>query len=176
MRRLPLLSLIVPLAWGCADRPAGDDAATGGTVIVAVPGPFTPALPIHSTTATTANIASQVYDRLATAPADLNSFGDVGFTPRLAERWTWAADSMSIAFHLDPDARWHDGRPVRANDVKFSFDLSRDPKSGSAIAPLIANIDSFSVRDSLTAVAHFRSPPSSSTTSRTGCTSCRSTS
>jgi peptide/nickel transport system substrate-binding protein len=157
MRRIPLLLTIAPLLLGCADRGAsGDDAATGGTVIIAVPGAFTPALPIHATTATTANIASQVYDRLATSPADLGSFGDAGFTPRLAERWTWAADSMSIAFHIDPDARWHDGRPVRANDVRFSFELSRDPKSGSAIAPLIANIDSISVRDSLTAVAHFR--------------------
>ncbi len=157
MRRLPI-ALLVPLAWGCAERSGGDDdAPTGGTVIIAVPGSFTPALPIHAVTATTVNIASQVYDRLAQAPADLGSFGDVGFTPRLAERWTWAPDSMSIAFHIDPDARWHDGRPVRASDVRFSFDLARDPKTGSAIAPLITNIDSIAIRDSLTAVAHFKS-------------------
>lgn len=156
MRRLLLAPILLPLAWGCADRPAGADAPTGGTVIIAVPGTFTPALPINAVTATTVNIVSQVYDRLATSPANLGTFGDAGFEPRLARSWTWAPDSMSIAFHLHPDARWHDGRPVRASDVKFSFDVARDPQSGSNIAPLITNIDSISVRDSLTAVAHFR--------------------
>jgi len=145
------------LAAGCTDRSTGDGGDPGGTVIIAVPGTFTPALPIYSVTATTVNITSQVYDRLATAPENLSSFGDAGFEPRLARSWTWAPDSMSIAFHVNPDARWHDGRPVRASDVKFSFDVARDPRSGSNIAPLITNIDSISVRDSLTAVAHFKS-------------------
>ena len=29
-------------------------------------------------------------------------------------KWTWAPDSLSIAFSLDPRARWHDGKPVTA--------------------------------------------------------------
>jgi peptide/nickel transport system substrate-binding protein len=45
---------------------------------------------------------------------------------------------------------------VRASDVKFSFDLTRDPAVGSPSAPLIESIDSISVRDSLTAVAWYR--------------------
>ena len=157
MRRLPALLLPALLASACADRDGRDEGATGGTVVVAVPGNFTPTLPIHAVTATTANIAAQVYDRLATIGATLNSFGDAGFEPRLARSWTWAPDSMSIAFALDPDARWHDGRPVRASDVKFSLDLAKDPKTAANIAALVANIDSISVRDSLTAVAWFRS-------------------
>lgn len=155
MRRLLSITLLATIASGCADR-SGDDAPTGGTVIIAVPASFTPSLPVNAITATTANIVAQVYDRLAQAPANLNSFGDVGFEPRLARSWTWAADSMSIAFSIDPGARWHDGRPVRASDVKFSLDLARDPKVGSSVAPLVANIDSIAVRDSLTAVAWFR--------------------
>lgn len=156
MRRLLLLPVFATLVAGCADRPGQDDAESGGTVIIAVPGSFTPTLPINANTAPTVNVASQVYDRLATYPATLNSFGDAGYEPRLAERWTWAADSMSIAFHIDPDARWHDGQPVRASDVRFSLDLSKDPKTGSSVAPLVTNIDSITVRDSLTAVAWFK--------------------
>jgi ABC-type transport system substrate-binding protein len=57
--------------------------------------------------------------------------GDKGFEPRLARRWTWSADSLSVAFELDPRARWHDGRPGRAEDVAFPFDLYRDPAVGS---------------------------------------------
>lgn len=156
MRSALLIPALATMVLACADRSGGDADATGGTVIVAVASSFTPALPINAITSTTANIASQVYDRLAQSAPNLNSLGDVGFEPRLAEKWTWAADSMSIAFSIDPDARWHDGRPVRASDVKFSLDLSKDPATGSGIAPLLTNVDSISVRDSLTAVAWFR--------------------
>lgn len=157
MRTPLLIPALATLVLACADQPGGDGDATGGTVIIAVASNFTPALPINAITSTTANISAQVYDRLAQAAPNLNSFGDAGFEPRLARSWTWAADSMSIAFSLDPDARWHDGRPVRASDVKFSLGLSKDPATGSGIAPLLANVDSISVRDSLTAVAWFRS-------------------
>ena len=47
--------------------------------------------------------------------------GDSGFRSQLATRWSWAADSLSIAFVIDSLALWHDGKPVTASDVKFSF-------------------------------------------------------
>ena len=156
MRRPLNAALFLCLAVGCTDREGGDGAAEGGTVIIAVPGAVTPSLPPFAMTATTVNVMTQVYDRLAQIGPDLNSFGDVGFEPRLAKSWTWAPDSLSIAYAIDPEARWHDGRPVRASDVKFSFDVVKDPAVGAAVAPLLGNVDSITVRDSLTAVAWFR--------------------
>jgi len=100
-------------------------------------------------------IVDNVYDRLADIGPDLNTRGDKGFTPHLARSWNWAPDSMSIAFAIDPRARWHDGQPVRASDVRFSFELDKDPKTGTQVTANIANIDSVTVRDSLTAVAWF---------------------
>ncbi len=64
---------------------------------------------------------------------------------------------MSIAFHLDPRARWHDGKPVRARDVAFTISLCKNPTLAAPIAPLLSNIDSVTVRDSLTPVFWFRS-------------------
>ena len=160
MRRLPALLLLSTTLAGCSDRGGArndDGGEVGGTMVLAVPGAVTPSLPTHAVTMTTANIVAQVWDRLAEVPANLSSFGDEGYQPRLAQSWEWAADSMSIAFKVHPDARWHDGRPVRASDVKFSFDVAKDPKVGSNIGSLLGNIDSVSVRDSLTAVAWFRS-------------------
>jgi peptide/nickel transport system substrate-binding protein len=101
-------------------------------------------------------ITDLLYDRLAEIGDDLNSVGDRGFKKQLADRWEWAPDSLSIAFHLNPRARWHDGRPVRASDVRFSLALLKDPAFGSFNLPLITNIDSVAVRDSLTAVAYFK--------------------
>ena len=101
-------------------------------------------------------VTDLLYDRLADIGDDLNSVGDRGFKPQLAERWEWAADSLSVVFHINPHARWHDGVPVRASDVRFSVNLIKDRALGSPALPLITNIDSVSVRDSVTAVAWFR--------------------
>lgn len=39
----------------------------------------------------------------------------------LAEEIEWPEDRSWIIFHLNPKARWHDGKPVRPEDVVFSF-------------------------------------------------------
>ena len=75
--------------------------------------------------------------------------------PSLADSWTWAPDSMSIAFHLDPKARWHDGVPVRAADVVYSYRVNTSKVLGTPVGPLLENIDSVTARDSLTAVVWF---------------------
>ena len=67
----------------------------------------------------------------------LTTIGDKDFTPQLAQKWTWAPDSLSIAFSIDPRARWHDGKPVTASDVRYSFKAFTDPKVGSPVAPLL---------------------------------------
>ncbi len=40
----------------------------------------------------------------------------------LADDMTLAPDRLSMIFHLDPKARFSNGDPVTANDVKYSFD------------------------------------------------------
>jgi peptide/nickel transport system substrate-binding protein len=144
----------------CADRGASGGGEAGGTLVVAVGGNAAPVLPPVSHDVFSRAVADQVYDRLADMGPDLNTLGDKGFTPRLARSWAWSADSLSIAFAIDPRARWHDGTPVRASDVRFTFDLVKDPTSATSLTGMIANIDSVTVRDSLTAVAwyHRRTP------------------
>ncbi len=44
------------------------------------------------------------------------------FEPELAESWELAPDGKSVTFHLRKDATFHDGAPVTAKDVKWSFD------------------------------------------------------
>ncbi len=51
------------------------------------------------------------------------------FEPALADRWTLSADKMTFTFHLDPAARWSDGQPVTAEDVRWTFETILNPKN-----------------------------------------------
>lgn len=111
-------------------------------------------------TTTAAEVVDMMYDRLADIGDSLNIVGDRGFTPRLADRWTWSRDSLSIAFHINPNAKWHDGQPVRSSDVRFTIASTKDSTLAAPAATVITNIDSVSTPDSATAVFwfHARSP------------------
>lgn len=153
---LPLLASIL-IAGGCSSgERASSNAATGGTLVVSVASDAATFFPPQVFEGVGANIRDQLYDRLAEMGDDLNTIGDKGFKPQLAESWDWSSDSLSIAFHINPRARWHDGQPVRANDVRFSFTIFTDTAVGSSVSPEISNIDSVSVRDSLTAVVWYK--------------------
>jgi peptide/nickel transport system substrate-binding protein len=158
VRWLPAAWLGITLA-GCRDvqqQPAAGPNDVGGTMVMAAPSEPTTILPPLIVSINDRQLSDLLYDRLAEIGDDLNTVGDKGFKKQLAERWEWAADSMSIVFHLDPRARWHDGVPVRASDVRYSLRLIKDPALGSSATPLVSNIDSIAVRDSLTAVAYFK--------------------
>jgi peptide/nickel transport system substrate-binding protein len=101
-------------------------------------------------------VTELLFDHLAEVGDSLNVIGDGGFQPRLAQRWEWSHDSLSIAFYLNPKARWHDGQQVTARDVQFTYQLYTAPALASPTAPLLANIDSVTVRDSLTPVFWFK--------------------
>src|SRR5262249_58767437 len=42
-------------------------------------------------------------------------------TPSLAESWSMSPDGLGYTFVLRQNAKFHDGEPVTAADVKFSF-------------------------------------------------------
>ncbi|MHB1222946.1 MAG: peptide ABC transporter substrate-binding protein [Gemmatimonadaceae bacterium] len=135
--------------------PGGAAAANvGGTLVIAVPtGPST-LMPPTVGGIQAKQITDLVYERLAEIGPGLNTFGEDGFEPRLATSWTWSADSTAISFHLDPRARWHDGRPVRATDVRYTFAVNRD-STQSVDAGYLRHVDSVTTPDSLTATVWF---------------------
>jgi peptide/nickel transport system substrate-binding protein len=139
-----------------SDAPVTATEAAGGTLIITVPREAETLYPPAAGGSLDQTIVSTLFDRLADMPANLSTVGDSGFVPQLATGWKWAADSLSIAFAINPRARWHDGMPVRANDVAFTFRMYADPDAGSVSAELVSNIDSVSVADSLTAVVWYK--------------------
>ncbi len=51
--------------------------------------------------------------------------------PDLATGWDVSADGRTFTFFLDPDAVFHDGRPVTAADVVYSWERAAAPATGS---------------------------------------------
>lgn len=158
--RVLLLVVAASILAGCTSKEGSSSSAggsaAGGTVIISPGSDAVEIFPPFVNDQIGRTVQDLVFDRLADLKASGSTVGDGSFAPRLAQKWTWAPDSLSIAYSIDPRARWHDGKPVTAGDVRFSFKLFTDPKVGSPTAPLLTNIDSVSVRDSLTAVAWFK--------------------
>ncbi len=49
--------------------------------------------------------------------------------PNLAKSWDVSSDGLTWTFHLRRDVQWFDGKPLRADDVVFTFkDLIYNPK------------------------------------------------
>lgn len=152
---------LVALLGACSGTDAPrSNLPTGGTLVISVGGDPETLLPPIASTTTAQIVGDLVYDRLAEIGDSMNTVGDLGFQPRLATRWRWAADSLSIVFSLDSTARWHDGAPVRAKDVVFTYRLYSDSVNGSPYAVSLGGVDSVTSPDSLTATVwfHERSP------------------
>lgn len=145
-----MIGAVLVVAAACGE--VGDK-----TVVIAVGADGDALIPLLWTQTQARIYTELMFDKLADIGPAQNTLGDVGYEPRLATSWTWAADSLSIAFHLDPRARWHDGHAVTARDVRFAFGLYSDPKSSSTGGrELGMAVDSVSVGDSLTATVWYK--------------------
>ncbi len=115
----PLLALLAcgPSATRC-DK-------CGGTAVVAAIGEPNSVLPPLVYETVGRDIGDLIFERLADLQAGGSPVDSSAFVPRLASNWQ-RVDSLTWRFHLRPGARWQDGTPVTAEDVRFSFEAFGD--------------------------------------------------
>ncbi|MGH7700360.1 MAG: ABC transporter substrate-binding protein [Gemmatimonadales bacterium] len=156
-RRLPVHAVVLALAATAAacERPPECAGEYCGTLVFAAAREPDILLPPVTEMTLSRDIYDQIFLKLADVGPALNTYGDDGFEPLLARSWEWE-DSLTLAFRLDPRARWHDGRPVTAGDVAFTFAAYTDPAVNSPFRGVLQDIGSVIARDSLTAVFRFR--------------------
>jgi peptide/nickel transport system substrate-binding protein len=77
------------------------------------------------------------------------------YGPCLARAWEMGADNRSILFYLYPEARWHDGEPVQAEDVAFSMEYYKEHQ---IIGQLWRFLDRVEARDPHTVEVFFTEP------------------
>ncbi|MFT4038384.1 MAG: ABC transporter substrate-binding protein [Thermomicrobiales bacterium] len=119
-------------------------ATTGGTFIRAIGSDPATLQPLLADDEDSIGLVQQIYSPLI--GTDLVTGGPA--PTGLADSWDIAADGRTYTFHLNPDAQWHDGEPVTAADVQFSFDALANPDAGSSYAQtFLAATESWRVID-----------------------------
>jgi peptide/nickel transport system substrate-binding protein len=62
---------------------------------------------------------------------------------------------VDLTYTILPDANWADGVPVTTDDVKFTYEVGRNPQSAISNAELYRRITSVDVKDDKTFTLHF---------------------
>jgi ABC-type transport system substrate-binding protein len=131
-RRFAWLIYVVVVAAvisGCTappspERPAESLPHRGGTLRLAQEAPRS-LDPLDSDSVYESLPLRQIFDTLVTFDASLN------LVPALAETWTISKDGTHYTFRLREDVRFHDGAPLRAEDVVFTFERLLRPEDNS---------------------------------------------
>lgn len=122
---------------GAGDGVVAGPPTPGGTVVVGVRTDFGGFNPITNNDQYTDEVIKYA---LFTPLVRYNEKLEV--EPYLAESWELVGGTgedgtgqgaTGVVFHLRDDVRWHDGQPVTAEDVKFTFDLAKNPTTASLI-------------------------------------------
>ena len=150
----PVLVLLSACGGG-ADAPlvVGEPEA-GGTAVLAVTSDFQAFNPVTNTALVTAEVLNfMLFTPLVQFDENLEA------VPALAESWELEDDG--VTFRLRDDMFWHDGQLVTAEDVRFTFELARNPEAASLLASAyLTMVESATVLDPHTIRFDFTFPHS----------------
>jgi ABC-type transport system substrate-binding protein len=105
---------------------AADDAAAGAKITVTYKDDIATLDPAIGYDWQNWSMINAMFSRLVDYPP-----GKTELKPSLAESFTVSADSKTYTFKLHTDAKFTNGRPVVASDVKYSLERTVNPKTQS---------------------------------------------
>jgi peptide/nickel transport system substrate-binding protein len=73
------------------------------------------------------------------------------------EKGTLAHDGKSVTWKIKPDVKWHDGTPLSADDLVFTWEYATDPKTAAVSIGTYTGTTVEKV-DDLTVTVHFENP------------------
>jgi peptide/nickel transport system substrate-binding protein len=97
--------------------------------------------------------SQQIFDSLLTYSYD----GTMSVQPNLIESYSWT-DPQTFAFKLREGVKFHNGRVMTTDDVKFTIEHILDPNTGSKIASFLEPIESVEATDELNGVIKLKYP------------------
>ncbi|MDA8219034.1 MAG: ABC transporter substrate-binding protein [Dehalococcoidales bacterium] len=131
--------------------PAPQGPKTGGTFIVARTPRINDFNGMHLVRANFGYIRA-LYNMLVRLDYDLNP------QPELAESWKVSPDGLTLALKLRQGVKFHSGRDLTAEDVKFSHEWALDPANGAHLRPAYQLIKELKVVDNYSIELSFDKP------------------
>lgn len=98
-----------------------DTPVAGGEFVEGVQGSFSNANPIYAVSAADTSVSKLVFSGLLKYDDNGNLTGD------LSEKWTVDENMETYTFIIRPNAFWHDGREVTAEDVVYTIHAIQNP-------------------------------------------------
>jgi peptide/nickel transport system substrate-binding protein len=166
VRRLPralVLALAVSAIVACSSDPPPAPAAAagtaeghaqrGGTAVVGNISDVDAWNEYVSEQSFAVRVLRRMYLELARESGAADALGE-SFEPELAESWSFSDDGLALTFRLR-EATWSDGRPITAEDVRFTWQAQRDPGVPWIAADSKARITDVEVVDDRTVTFRF---------------------
>ncbi len=134
-----------------ATRPAVPATPVTDTFIIAHAQDLTALDPHQSTSSADVNYQFNVFDTLVIRGPDMK------LQPNVATEWK-AINDTTWQFKLRKDVKFHNGEPLNANAVKFTFDRELDPNEKALTASAVNIISKVDVVDDYTVNIITKSP------------------
>ncbi|RMG58990.1 MAG: peptide-binding protein, partial [Deltaproteobacteria bacterium] len=128
-------------------KPAYGDAIVFGSI-----GDISGLIPHITSDSASHEVGSFIYNGLVRYDKNLNLEGE------LAESWEIKEGGLKIVFHLRKGVKWHDGKPFTSEDVLFTYNLMRDPKTPTAYAEDFLQVKRAYAPDPYTFVVEYEKP------------------
>ena len=129
------------------EQPVHGDALVEGSI-----GDASRLLPILASDSASGTIVGLLFNGLLKYSEWLEVIGD------LAQSWTVSPDGLELTFVLRPNVRWHDGTPVTAADVQFTYRKLIDPAVRTPFSSGYELVESLEVLDARTVRVRYREP------------------
>ena len=156
MRTRPLLVLATAVlfaACGGGEKKSGSAGGGGAAsgLVIAFDGSPTNLDPRVGTD----TYSGRIWDMTASGVIKLTPTGD--FAPDLAEKWE-TPDDKTIVFHLNPNAKFQDGRPVTSKDLRYTFESTMSESLKSPKKSGYTSIAGFETPDDHTFIVKLKEP------------------
>jgi ABC-type transport system substrate-binding protein len=144
MKRAWMAVLCLAMLLSTELAPGAEKPGYGGRLVFGIRNDITSLNPFIRTSSTNYYVRGLAYEALL----DFDTKGKL--VPSLAHSWSVSSDGKSYTFKLRSGVKFHNGKEMTAEDVKWSADYALDPKNTASGFTILKHLQATNVKDNLT--------------------------